>query len=130
MENLEKSRHNYRHQIRLLQSLVWPVAVYGYESWTTKRSDENRLEAFEMKALTQILRVSRTGKKTNSWVLEQAGVDRSLLANVKSRKLRYFGHIMRGEDKSHEKGIIEGTLPPGIEKEEDNVTSWTYGTEA
>jgi len=44
-------------------------------------------------------------------VLEQAGVNRSLLANVKSRKLRYFGHIMRGEDKSLEKGITEGTLP-------------------
>jgi len=83
-----------------------------------KRSDENRLEAFEMRALRQILRVSWTAKKTNSSVLEQAGVNRNLLATVKSRKLRYFGHIMRGEDKSLEKGIIEGTLP-AIEKEED-----------
>jgi len=45
------------------------------------------------------------GKKTNSWLLGQAGVNSSLLANVKSRRLRYFGHIMRGEDKSLEKGI-------------------------
>jgi len=69
--------------------------------------------------------------------LEQAGVNRSLLANVKSRKLRYFGHIVRGEDKSPGKGIIEGTLPAGNRKRGrprtawiDNVTSWTYGTEA
>ena len=67
------------------------------------------LEAFKMKALRQILHVSWTTRETNSWVLEQAGVNRNLLANVESRKLRYFGHIMRGEDKSLEKGIIKGT---------------------
>jgi len=70
------------------------VATYGCESWTTKRAEENRLEAFEMKALRQTLRVSWTAKKTNSWVLEQAGFQQ------KFRKLRYFGHIMRGADKS------------------------------
>ena len=63
-------------------------------------------------------------------------VNRSLLANVKSRKLRYFGHVMRGEDKSLEKGIIEGTLPRNRNRGRprtvwiDNVTSWMYGTEA
>jgi len=68
--------------------------------------------------------------------LEQAGVNRSLLANVKSRKLRYFGHIVRGEDKSLEKGIFEVTLPSISKRGRprtvwiDNVTSWTYGTEA
>jgi len=62
--------------------------------------------------------------------LEQAGVNRSLLANVKSRKLSNFGHIMRGEeDKSLEKGIIEGALPSSRKREKpstaliDNVTS-------
>jgi len=67
-----------------------------------------------MKALRQILRVSWTAKRTNSWVLEQAGVNRSLLANVKSRKLRYFGHIIRGEDKSLEKGPC-----PAVARKED-----------
>ena len=68
---------------------------------------------------------------TNSWVLEQAGVNRHLLATVKSTKLRYFGHIMSGEDKSLAKGIIEGTLPGNRKRGRpktawiDNVTSWT-----
>ena len=58
------------------------------------------------------------------------------LANAKSRKSRYFGHIMRGEDKPLEKGIIEGTLPDNRKRGRpktawiDNVTSWTDGTEA
>ena len=100
---MEKSLQTPNTKVRLLQ--IWPVATYGCESWTLKRSHEDRLEAFEMKALRQILRVSWTAKRTNSWVLEQAGVNRSLLANVKSRKLRYFGHMMKDEDKSLEKGI-------------------------
>jgi len=62
-------------------------------------------------------------------VLEQAGVNRSLLANVKTRKLRYFGHIMRGKGKSLEKSFIKGTLFSNRKKRRprtawiDNITS-------
>jgi len=107
------------------------VATYGCESWTLKISHEDTLEASEMKALRQFLRISWTAKRTDSWVLEQAGVNGSLLANVKSGKLRYFSHIMRGKDKSLEKGIIKGTLPGNRKSGRprrariDNVTSWT-----
>jgi len=55
-------------KVRLLQTLVWPVATYGCESWNLKRSHEDKLEAFEIKTLRQILRVSWTAKRTNSWV--------------------------------------------------------------
>ena len=53
-------------KVLLLQTLVRPVATYGFESWTLKRSHEDRLEAFEIKALRQILRVSWAAKRTNS----------------------------------------------------------------
>jgi len=85
-----------------------------------KISAEDRLEAFKMKALRQILRASRIAKKTNLWVVEQAGDNKILLTNVRSWTLRYFGHIMRGEDKSvekPEKGIIQGALPGKEEKD-------------
>ena len=64
------------------------------------------------------------------WVLEQAGVNRSLLADAKSRKLKYFAYIMRGEVKSLEKGIIQGTLAGNRKRGRpktawmDNVISW------
>jgi len=48
-----------------MNALVWPVATYGCESWTLRKNEETRLEAFEMKELRKILRVSRTAKKTN-----------------------------------------------------------------
>jgi len=65
-------------KIRLMKSLVWPVATYGCESWTLRKNDETRLDAFEMKGLRKTLRVSWTAKKTNEWVLNKAGVKREL----------------------------------------------------
>ena len=76
-------------KIRLVKALVWPVAMYGCESWTLRKPDEAKINAFEMKCLRQVLRVSWTAKKTNEWVLNTAGVERSLLASVKERKLVY-----------------------------------------
>ena len=61
-----------------MKALLWPVATYGCESWTIKKIDEERIEAFEMKRIRKILRVSWTQKKTNEWVLEAAGVERDL----------------------------------------------------
>jgi len=63
-----------------MKVLVWPVAMYGCESWTFKKDDGKRISAFEMKCLRQVLRVSWTAKRTNEWVLETAGVSKSLLA--------------------------------------------------
>ena len=67
--------------------------------------------AFEMKGLRQIMRVSWTAKKTNLWVLQQAGVERSLLQSIKERKLKYCGHVLRKQGESLEKDILEGTMP-------------------
>ena len=65
-----------RHAVRT-------VVMYGCESWTLRKNEETRLEAFEMKGLRKILRVSWTAKKTNEWVLNKAGVKRELLDTVK-----------------------------------------------
>jgi len=76
-----------------MKALVWPVAMYGCESWTLRKNEETRLDAFEMKGLRKILCDLWTAKKTNEWVLDKAGVKRELLDTVKARKLAY-GHIM------------------------------------
>jgi len=71
------------------------IATYGCESWTLRKNEETRLDAFEMKGLRSMLRVSWTAKKTNERVLIKAGVKRELLHTVKARKLAYYGYIMR-----------------------------------
>ena len=52
-------------KIRITKSLVWPVATYGCESWTLRKNEETRLDAFEMKGLRKILQISWTAKETN-----------------------------------------------------------------
>jgi len=86
-ENIQKSqRIPISTKIRLMKALVWPVAMYGCESWTLRKNEEARLEAFELNGLRKILRVSWTTKKTNEWVFNKAGVKMELLDTVKARK--------------------------------------------
>jgi len=80
-------------KVRLLKTVVLSATMYGCESWTLRKSHESRIEAFEMKGLRQILRVARIARKTNEWILEKAGVTRTLLVCI--TKLHYFGHIIR-----------------------------------
>jgi len=76
-------------KIRLMKTLVWPVAIRPIRlwklDWTFRKNKETRLDAFEMKGLRKILRVSWTAKKRNEWVLNKAGVKRELLDTVKAK---------------------------------------------
>jgi len=79
-------------KIRLLRALVWPGATYGCEGWTTRKDERTRINAFKMKCLRQILRVSWTAKKTNKWILETTEVDRSLFIPVKQKTVILWPH--------------------------------------
>jgi len=78
-----------------MKALVCPISTYGCESWTLRKNEETRVDAFEMRGLRKILRVSRTAKKTNEWVLNKTGVKRELLDTIKATKLAYYDHTMR-----------------------------------
>ena len=88
-----------------MEALVWPVATYGCESWTLRKNEETRLDAFEMKRLRKILRVSWTA--TNEWVLNKVGVKRELLDTVKAMKLAYYGHTTRKQGSCLENEIMQ-----------------------
>jgi len=94
-------------------------------------NEETRLEAFEMKGLRKILRVSWIAQKTNEWVLNKARVKRELSDTVKARKLAYYGHIMRKQGNCLEKEIMQGTTPGVCRRGRprtgwiDNIKSWT-----
>ena len=64
-EDMEKSQHTDFNEDTTNEALVWPVATYGCESWTLRKNEETRLDAFEMKGLRKVLRVSWSAKKTN-----------------------------------------------------------------
>jgi len=114
-----------------MKAPVWPVASYGCESRTLKQNEETHLDAFEMKGLRTILRVSWTAKKTNKLVLNKAGVKRELLDTVKARKLAYYGQTTRKQGNCLEKEIMEGTMPGARSLGRlrmswmDNINTWT-----
>ena len=89
------------------------------------------LDAFEMKGLRRMLRVSWTAKKTNEWVLNKAGVKREVLDTVKARKLAYYGHTMRKQGSCLEREIMQGTMPGARRRGRprtawmDNIKTWT-----
>ena len=87
-EDIEKSQHTDFNEDTTNESASVAcsnIGPYGCESWTLRKNEETRLDAFEMKGLRRMLRVSWTAKKTNEWVLNKAGVKRELLNTVKAR---------------------------------------------
>jgi len=118
-------------KIQLMKALVWPVAMYGCESWTLRKNEETYLVAFEMKGLRKILWVSWTAKKTNEWGLNKAAVKMELLETVKARKLAYYGHTMRKQGSCLEKEIMQGTVSGACTRGGprmawmDNINTWT-----
>ena len=110
---------------------MWPVATYGCESWTLRKAEEKKISAFENKCARRILQIPWTAKMTNEAVWAKLGVKPELLNQVKTRKLSYFGHVLRQEKASIEQTIMTG-LTPGTRRRGrpatawiDNVTEWT-----
>ena len=104
-----------RIRLRLLKCFVWSVLLYGSEAWTLDKKLKKRLEAAEMWFLRRMLRVPWTARMTNERVLELAGVGRELLRVVRTRQLRFLGHLLRrnGLEKEALLGRIEGTRARG-----------------
>ena len=98
---------NVKTKLRLLNSLIWPIALYGCETWTLKAADEIS-PAFELWTYRRILRISYFDKKTNEHVLHTINTSPIITKLVIQRKLRYFGHISRATG-SLEQCILQGS---------------------
>ena len=81
----------------MVKSLVFPVAIYGCESWTVKKYEQSRIDAFELWCWRRLLRISWKEKRSNISVLEEIKPDMPLQAIILKQKLIYFGHVMRSE---------------------------------
>ena len=78
--------------------MVFPVAMYGYESWTTKKAERQRIDAFELWCWRRLLRVPWTAKRSNQSILKEISLGCSLEGMMLKLKLQYFGHLMRRVD--------------------------------
>ena len=96
-------------KVRLVKAMVFPVVLYGCESWTVKKAEHRRIEAFELWYWKRLLRVPWTAKRSNQSILKDISPGCSLEGLILKLKLQYFGHLMRRVD-SLEKTLMLGEI--------------------
>ena len=96
-------------KVRLVKAMVFPVVVYGCESWTVKKAERRRIDAFELWCWRRLLRVRWTARRSNQSILKEISPGSSLEGIMLKLKLQYFGHLMRRVD-SLEKTLMLGGI--------------------
>ena len=96
-------------KVHLVKSMVFPVVKYGCESWTIKKAEYQRIDAFELWCWRRLFRVPWTAKRSNQLILKEISPDYSLEGLMMKLKLQYFGHLMRRTD-SLEKTLMLGKI--------------------
>ena len=81
-------------KVHLVKAMVFPVVMYGCESWTIKKADYQRIDAFELWCWKRLLKVPRTARRSNQSILKKISPGCSLEGTMLKLKLRYFGHLM------------------------------------
>ena len=96
-------------KVHLVKTMVFPVVMYGYESWTVKKTEHQRIDAFELWCWRRLLRVPWTARRSNQSILKEISPGISLEGRMLKLKLQYFGHLMRRVD-SLEKTLMLGAI--------------------
>ena len=96
-------------KVHLVKAIVFPVVVYGCESWTMKKAECLRIDAFELWCWRRLLRVPWTARRSNQSILKETSPGCSLEGLMLKQKLQYFGHLMRRAD-SLEKTLMLGGI--------------------
>ena len=89
-------------KVRLVKAIVFPVVMYGNESWTVKKAEHRRIDAFELWCWRRLLRVPWTARRSNRSILKEICPGCSLEGLMLKLKLQYFGHLMRRVDTGKE----------------------------
>ena len=89
--------------------MVFPVVMYGCESWTVKKAERSRIDAFELWCWRRLLRVRYTARRSNQSTLKEISPEYSLEGLMAKLKLQYFGHLMQRTD-SLEKTLMLGKI--------------------
>ena len=99
-------------KVHLVKAMVFPVVMYGCESWTIKKPEHRRIDAFELWCWRRFVTVPCTARNSNQSILKEISPDYSLEGLMLKLKLQYFGHLMRRAD-SFEKTLMLGKTEGG-----------------
>ena len=111
-------------KVHLVKAMVFPVVIYGCESWTIKKAERQRIDAFELWCWRRLLRVPWTERRPNQSILKEISPGCSLEGLMLKLKLQYFGHLMRRTN-SLEKTLMLGKIEGG--RRGQQRTRWVDG---
>ena len=131
-QHIKKQRqYTLPRKVCLIKALVFPVVMYGCESWTVKNAEHWRIDAFELCCWRRLLRVPWTARRSNQSILEEISPQYSLEGLMLKLKSQYFGHLMWRTD-SLKKTLMMGRLKAGGEGDDGgwdgSMASWTQWT--
>ena len=110
LDSILKSRDiTLSTKVHLVEAMVFPVAMYRCESWTIKKAEHRRIDAFELWCWRRLLRVPWTARRSNQSILKEISPEYSLEGLMLKLKLQYFDHLMRRAD-SFEKTLMLGKI--------------------
>ena len=98
-------------KVHMVKAMVFPVVMYGCESWTINKAEHQRIDAFQLWCWRRLLRVLWTARRSNQSVLKEVSPEYSLEGLMLKLKLQYFGHLMRSD--SFEKTLMLGRIEGG-----------------
>ena len=102
-QHIKKQRHYFADKGHLVKAMVFPVVMYRCESWTMKKAESHRIDAFELWFWRRILRVPWTEKRLNQSILKEISSEYSLEGLMLKLKLQLFGHLMQRTDSLEKK---------------------------
>ena len=128
LDSILKSRDiTLSTKVHLVKAMVFPLVMYGCESWTIKKTEHQRIDAFELGCWRRLLRVPWTARRSNQSILKEISPGCSLEGQMLKLKLQYFGHLMRRVD------ALEKTLDAGRDwgqeekgTTEDEMAGWHH----
>ena len=112
-------------KVHLVKAMVFPVVMYGCESWTIKKVEHQRIDGFELSCWKRLLRVPWTARRSNQSILKEISPEYSLEGLMLKLKLQYFGHLMQRTD-SFEKTLMLGKIE-GRRRRERQRMRWLDG---
>ena len=107
--HIKKQRHYFTNKGPSVKTTVFPVVMYGCESWTIKKAEHRSVDAFELWCWRRLLRVPWTARRSNQSILKEISPEYSLEGLILKLKLQYFGHLM-GRTDSLEKTLMLGKI--------------------
>ena len=113
-------------KVRLVKAMVFPVIMYGCESWTVKKAEHRRIDAFELWCWRRLLRVPWTARRSNQSILKEISAGISLEGMMLKLELQYFGHLMQRVDslEKTDAGRAWGQEEKGTT--EDEMAGWHH----